>query len=145
MMTDDTLTIEDWIKIWNWVVTRFPDKPWHKEQATAYFNDLSEFDTADVWAALYHLYEQGQRFAPNGSQLVNATIKERRKAAQDNLYRQGLPETSGPIMDWETYTTKRFGEALSVQETIERIHRTMPPCRNRECRQHYEEEHYAET
>lgn len=112
---------EEWGNIVAWVDERFPGG-WRPEQAVAYFRDLEEFDSSDVWAAVYSTYEKGREFAPNGSVLRSAALAERARDARRE-YRPELPEPDVEKISLADYTTRRFGEVLSAQEMIERIWR----------------------
>lgn len=133
------MTPADEVEVLEWIGKRFPDHPWTAEQALAYFDDLREFDASDVWAGIFALYEEGQRFAPNGSQLVKAARTEQRRTARDAQY--ALPEsTERPPSDAWTRASKRMfdGEVVTIQEAIERRHRERP-CKTRTCPIHYPE------
>ncbi len=129
---------KDWMEIVLWVDDMFT-KGWTPEQATSWYSDkrtgLKEFNSSDVWAAVYHLYESGRDFPPNGSTLLARCITERHTSARADMYR-GLPEPRGKPdpMGW---IVKRFGETLSGMEVVERIHASMRPCANKDCQLHY--------
>jgi len=134
-------TTKEWQEIMEWIGARFPEKPWTAEQAVAYFHDLEDFDASDVWTGLLAFYEEGQRFAPNGSQLLHAARKERRRGAIDDLYRtsdRALPEPKEPVPEWEEITRKRFDEVLTPTEYVARIHADSSRCRNSNCDIHNE-------
>lgn len=139
------MTKEQWYEIVEWVSDRFPNKPWVAEQALAYFADLKDHDPSDVWSALYHLYEQGQAFAPNGSQLLARAGEERRRAARDDMYRQGLPAPVSPrepaaVDKTTTYAERRFNDGpMTGRQLIERIHANRPAsgCGNPDCADHH--------
>ena len=125
------MTGDEWGELAAWIDTRWPNQ-WHAEQAVAYYHDLDEFDASDVWAGLYHLYNQGLRFAPNGSQLKAATISERRQAALEDRYDSvALPE---PV-ETETGRIGRLypGETVDASEHIRRVHESKGPCGSRFC------------
>ena len=128
----------EWIEIVDWIGKRFPDHPWAAEQALAFYDDLAEFDASDVWSGLYSLYEEGQRFAPNGSQLLKAARSERRREARPD--QNALPETTEDRVSdvWRKVSETKFGEVVSFQEAIERIHAERP-CKTRTCPIHYPE------
>ena len=129
---------KDWMEIVLWVDDMF-GKGWTPEQATTWYSDskvgLKAFASVDVWAAVYHLYEAGRDFPPNGSTLLARCVVERRRSAQADMYR-GLPEARGTpeASDW---IVKRFGESLSGMEVVERIHAQSKPCGNKACELHY--------
>lgn len=135
-------TTEQWSELVEWIGARFPDKPWAAEQAVAYFYDLEDYDASDVWSGLFALYDAGQRFAPNGSQLVAAARAERRRTAIDDLYRKSdraLPadaEDSKPV-EWGDYSQRRFGEVLTPTQVVARIHAESTKCKNTDCDIHY--------
>ncbi len=79
------MTREQWLEIVDWVTDRFPNKPWVAEQGLAYYEDLKGYDATDVWTALHAFYEQGQAFAPNGSQLLARTQEASRQSARDDM------------------------------------------------------------
>lgn len=117
------MTGDEWQEVVEWIADRFPDSQWHAEQAVAYFFDVEDFDASDVWSGVFKLYEQGLRFAPNGSQLLAASRDERRDAAMRDRYR-GLPEGKrDDTVSWSDYTVKTFGEELSADDVIRRLHR----------------------
>jgi len=127
---------DQWGEVVEWVKVRFPKDQWHAEQVVAYFDDVAQFDAADVWAGLIQIYEQGSAFAPTGSQLVAATKAERWKAAEADRYR-GLPEPKGePYRPDENWISKRFGEQLSTMDAIRRIHGEQKSCGNPLCDMH---------
>ncbi len=130
-------TTDQWTELVEWIGARFPERPWAAEHAVAYFYDLEDYDASDVWSGLYTLYEAGQRFAPNGSQLVAAARVEQRRAAIDDLYRQSdraLPEVADTVpVEWGDYSQKRFGEVLTPTEVVVRIHRERSPCKTTTC------------
>jgi len=134
-----TVTSTEWEELVRWVSARFPNDPWHAENAVAYFYDIQQYDVSDVWAGLMRLYEKGQRFAPNGSQLIAATIDEQHKTARDAAY-DSLPADASAPISWETYVTMRFGELLTPAEVIDRIHQSLPVCGNVTCGLHYPKE-----
>ncbi len=132
------ITATEWDELVEWVTARFPNDPWRAENAVAYFYDLEQYDVGDVWAGLMSLYETGQRFAPNGSQLVAAIIDVRRRAARRAAYR--LPADTGVPMSWEDYSQRRFGETLTPTQVVERVHMSLPACGNETCGLHYPKE-----
>jgi len=139
-------TVEQWTEITEWVTDRFPNKPWAAEQALAYFYDLEDYDASHVWAGLHSLYEKGQAFAPNGSQLLAKTIEESRLAARDDMYRTALPEPPRkPMTSGEpSYAVRRYGEDMrgaTGTQLIERIHNDLPAvkCGNKRCDMHHDE------
>ena len=127
---------EEWSEIVEWIADRFPESQWHAEQAVAYFFDIEEFDASDVWGGVFKLYEQGLKFAPNGSQLLAAVRDERREAAMRDRYR-GLPEDTQQRDEqstWEEFTQNRFGEQLTPNAVIRRLHaERFPDCTNPLC------------
>lgn len=131
------ITAAHWAELVEWIEKRFPDRGWYAEQAVAYFEDMRErFDMSDVWTAINSMNEKGQRFAPNGSELIAATIQVARREAIDDLYRrEALPEPE-PV-EWSDYVERKFGEKLSWQEAIARIHSEMKPCNTKSCEIHY--------
>ncbi len=132
------ITPTEWDELIEWVDVRFPDKPWHGEQAVAYYTDMRDrFDMSDVWTAVFAMNEKGQRFAPNGSQLIAATIEVARRSAVEDLYRKELPVESEAVSTWEHYTQRRFGERLSWVDAIARIHAGLTTCKTRSCDIHY--------
>ena len=134
------MTVDEWSDIVDWIQDRFPDKPWRPEQVVAYYKDLQNHPASLVWTAIHHLYEQGQKFTPNGSQLVAETLSTRRREARDNMYREtpALPEPKSTV-EWAAFSKKYYGKAMSIRETIEQIHRDKP-CKNRSCSIHFDEE-----
>lgn len=131
-------TTDQWSELVEWIGVRFPDKPWAAEQAVAFFYDLEGYDASDVWAGLFSLYDAGQRFAPNGSQLVAAARVEQRRTAIDDLYRKSdraLPadvEAAEPV-EWGDYSQRRFGEVLTPTQVVARIHLERAPCNTTTC------------
>ena len=136
------ITAEHWSELVEWIEKRFPNKGWHAEQAVAYFNDMRDrFDMTDVWTAVLGMNEKGQRFAPNGSQLIAATIEVVHRDAVDDLYRR-TPGDAKPLpeserVEWSDYAVRRFGEKLDWNEAIARIHSEMRPCNTKTCEIHY--------
>ncbi len=126
----------EWQKMCAWVKEHWP-KGWPLEHQVTWYTDLEDFDDSDVWSAIHHLYEEGRDFPPNGSVLLNRCIYERQQTARADMYR-GLPETVGAPMSttWEAYTKQRFGEVMSVEATIVRIHRDRP-CLTETCDIHF--------
>ncbi len=134
------ITAEHWAELVDWIEVRFPSKGWHAEQAIAYFDDMRKrFDMTDVWTAVFAMNEKGQRFAPNGSELIAATIQVVHHGAVDDLYRRP-PGDAKPLpesVEWSDYVVRRFGEKLSWSDAIIRIHREMRPCGTKTCDIHY--------
>lgn len=130
------MTPEEWIEIVAWIGERFPDTGWKAEQQVAYFDDLAAFDAQDVWVGILGYYEKGERFAPTGSQLVSRARDERRRSAQEDIYR-ALPEEAGEPTTWNQYTQRRFGEELTPMQVIQKLHADQP-CTNEDCEIHYE-------
>ena len=131
------MTTGEWLEIVEWIGDRFPDKSWAPEQALAYYADLKSFPAEDIWQAIHVLYEDGQRWAPNGSQLLAEAIKAKRIAARPD--RQALPESTeehdpNRFTEW---VTKTFGEKLSGTAIVERLHSEQKPCNNPACEIHY--------
>ena len=123
---------DQWGEIVEWVGDRFPNKPWNAETAVAYFYDLEQFDVTDVWAGLHHLYEEGQAFAPTGSQLLYTTRKLRRESAFTERYEaKALPAATGSV--WSVWAKEKFGEDLTAIEMIERLHRESTTCKSSSC------------
>jgi len=131
----------EWAEMVEWVEARFPDSAWHPEQAVAYFYDLQDRDASDVWAGLFHIYEQGSSFAPTGSQLLAATIEQVKLQARQDVYR-ALPESRGRSVTWEEYTKLRFGESLTAWEVIRRVHGEQTDCTNPACDIHDNKEEH---
>ena len=133
------MTPELWKELMHWVGDRFPNKPWTAEQSVAYYHDLERFDPTDVWTALHALYEKGQAFAPNGSQLVAATLQIQRMNARPE-WQTALPE---PVVERfeSAFAETRFGKKMTGLQLIERIHSDMPrrKCGNKDCGLHEEE------
>ncbi|KKM70962.1 hypothetical protein LCGC14_1435560 [marine sediment metagenome] len=124
---------DDWDELVEWLDKRFPNRSWRPEQAIAYYADMRErFDMSDVWTSVFAMYEKGQTFAPNGSQLIADTIRVVRHAAVDELYR-GLPETAGERPPVEGWIKKRFGVNMTGTELIARIHKERGPCKTKTC------------
>lgn len=130
------MTITEWAEIYEWVADRFPRGGWTSDQGAAYFKDLERFDTSDVWAALFKLYEAGSEFAPAGGTLLAATLEaQRQQAHRDRL---SLPEPSTrDSMSWVAYSQKAYGEVIPIGEAIIRAHAAMPPCRFKTCEVHH--------
>ena len=132
------MNADQWIEIVEWVGDRFPNDPWNADTATAYFYDLEQFDVSDVWSGVFYLYEEGQSFAPNGSQMLHATRKLRRRSAFTELLEpRALPISSSGI--WSVWAEKRFGEKLTAIEMIERLHRESTKCNSKSCPFHAKE------
>jgi hypothetical protein len=132
------MTGDQWTKVVEYVADRFPDQQWHAEQALAYFYDLEGEQFDDVWAGLIQIYEAGTRFAPNGSQLIAASRKQRHLSAVQARY--ALPETIDEAPSdtgFAEWTTARFGEAMTGLALIERIHGESKPCGTKSCNIHY--------
>jgi hypothetical protein len=129
------MTGVEWAEMVEWVEARFPDTSWNPEQAVAYFYDLQKHDAADVWAGLFHLYEQGTRFAPTGSSILAATLEQVRTQARQDVYR-ALPEARGHGITWQDYTKLRFGEPMTAWEAIKQIHGERTDCTNPRCDVH---------
>jgi len=128
----------EWAEVVEWVADRFPDSQWHAEQAVAFFYDLEGFDASDVWAGVIKLYNEGRRFAPNGSELVAATRDERRAEALRDRYR-GAPELPAGEMSWKEYTERRFGAHLSAEVVIRQLHAERTDCSSPVCDIHRKE------
>ncbi len=130
-------------KLVDFVAERYPDSQWTAEDVVAIFADLERFDASDVWSAMNHYHEQGREFPPNASLLLSRSIDERQKTAREEMYR-GIPEGRGkPLpepepIDWSEYAVKRFGERLSWDDAIARIHSEMRPCNTKTCDIHYQ-------
>ena len=117
-----------------WVNARFT-KPWRAEQAVAYLDDLAEFDTTDVWSALYHLYSQGIEFAPTGSKLKARALTERRQSALEDRYDN--PALPVPVRE-SGWLVNDDGERETGLEHIRRVHAAKGPCGNPRCDIHKE-------
>ena len=129
------MTPDEWGEIVEWVGDRFPNNPWVAETAVAYFYDLEQFDVSDVWTGLHHLYEEGQSFAPTGSQMLMATRKLRRRYAfTERLEPTALPEPKGDV--WSVWAKEKFGEDLTAIEMIERLHKESTECNSPSCSGH---------
>ena len=143
------MTADDWTEICDWYEDRYRHSQYTAEDAVAIFADLKQFDASDVWSAVFRLHEQGREFPPNASVLLARTIDERAKSAREDMYR-GTPEARGtPLpqpepIEWSEYVVKRFGEKLSWNDAIARIHAQMRPCNTKTCDLHYKEKVGAE-
>lgn len=132
------MTPDQFDELVDWVDARWPAKPWHPEQAVAYFDDLARFDPTDVWAAMYGLYEKGMAFAPNGSQIVQAAIAEQRLSKRPDLQALPAPDRRDPT-SWDKFSERRFGEVVSGSEAIRRIHAQQKTCGSTRCEVHHPE------
>ncbi|KKK90891.1 hypothetical protein LCGC14_2718480, partial [marine sediment metagenome] len=127
------MTADEWGEIVDWLAERYPDSQYTAEDVIVIFTDLKDFDPSDVWSAVYWFHEQGREFPPNASMLLSRSIEERQKTAREEMYR-GAPEARGkPLpapepIEWSEYAVKRFGERLSWDDAIARIHAEMRPC-----------------
>ncbi len=121
-------TSHQWTDLVEWVTDKFVDTQWTPEQAVECFYDLEGFDVADIWAALYRLYETGQRTAPDSKQLA-AEVREQARADAKVGYNDEVPVVVG----WGAYSMKRFGEVLTPTGTVERIHMERGPCATSTC------------
>lgn len=115
------ITPEVWGEIVDWLAARFGRTAWNADQAVAAYRDVHEHDPTDVWAAVHSLYGRGLEYPPSPSQLLAATVEEARRSAREDQYR-ALPEQVDEPTTWEQYTKRRFGEVLTAQQVIERLH-----------------------
>ena len=99
------MTWDEWVEIVAYVKDRWPAQLWPDASIKAYFQDLRRFDPADVWSALYGLYESGKTFPPNGSELVAATREARKRKADPT--RKGLPAPEDGAMNLREYLDLR--------------------------------------
>jgi hypothetical protein len=136
------MNASDWDDIVGFVSKRYPDNQYTCEDTIVMFEDLKDFDASDVWSAMNHYHEEGHSFPPNASLLLSRAIDERHKSAREDMYR-GTPEARGkPLpqpepIEWSEYVVKRFGEKLSWNDAIARIHAQMRPCNTKTCDLHY--------
>jgi len=134
------MTGAEWQEVCEWIADRFPESQWHAEQAVAYFFDVEKFDASDVWGAVLALYEKGLRFPPTGSQLVAGSYEQRREAAMRDRYR-GLPDTPVEQIGWEEYTVRHFGQPMTADAVIRRLHaERFPDCSSPTCDIHRKEQ-----
>ena len=137
------MNASDWDDIVGFVAKRYPDTQYTAEDTIVMFEDLKDFDASDVRSAMKHYHEEGRQFPPNASLLLSRSIEGRQKTEREEMYR-GTPEGRGkPLpepepIDWSEYAQKRFGEKLSWDDAIARIHSEMRPCNTKTCDIHYQ-------
>jgi len=115
------VTSQEWVDIIAAVDDWFPKANWHPEHAVNWFTDLEQFDAVDVWTGLLALKETD--VAPDGAALIRAATDAADTGKKPSLL--------------QAMTRRRFGEILSVEDTIIRIHLERPPCGNKTCDLHY--------
>ena len=128
------MTPSEWQEIVVETDKRWPGQ-WTPAQAVAYFTDLKEFDTTDVWSAWNRLNDSGREFPPNGSLLRSKAIDERRTSAKRELWDRPQLVRSDGVITWQTYAVATFGEEIGLWEAARREHATMT-CRSRMCDVH---------
>jgi hypothetical protein len=116
------MTREDWVEVVSWINPRFAGREWTGQQIRAYYDDLKQFDAADVWAAVHQLYAKGLDFPPSGSKLRSAAIEIRRHR---NPPAQALPR--GDTMTLAEYTESHYGTIMSMAEVVALEHGALAP------------------
>lgn len=77
------MTRSEWLEVVYWLEERFP-KPWTREQAEVYYEDLRIFDFGLIKEAVHSLYAKGLRRAPNGSEIL-AVVRESAVSRESNV------------------------------------------------------------
>lgn len=82
------MTLQEWDELLTWMEARWPDLSWTAVTCKALFEDLDRYDAAEVWDAVYRIYQNGETY-PKPAQVVSMvrelTAHTRRADAQ------GLP------------------------------------------------------
>jgi hypothetical protein len=63
------VTRAEWAEICARVAGWWPQRQWPDSSAALYFDDLGDFDQADVLAAVGAVYREGREWPPNGGQV----------------------------------------------------------------------------
>ena len=122
------MTTEEWIEIVGWVNDRFTPG-WTVDKATAYGQDLKDYNAEDTWDAVYRLYDRGLEYPPNGSQLKAETtevVRQRLERAKWEV--QGLPPPDQrEDLTWATWRELIGYSSMTLEQAAEKRHAELYP------------------